>query len=202
MTPSQFEGIWTSKYPLTPPIAYLLRDAYPERWFRIHSLPESKRYPEDESDWSILLDRQNSLISDLLGNNSDVLLVAGEYDFDSNNGHVWEFSPVDSIHHLPFTELKPVPLETLNTERNLNEFKPGEFYRLVFSTIHWQSSTWDKLLKEIAYDELRAFFISIANELIIAPYDGGIDIILKDEPTRNIYKTKYKDWLSIHESGL
>ena len=97
MTASQFKEIWTSKYNLTPPISYHLRYAFPERWFRIHSLPESKRYPENDSEWGILLNRQNSLIGDLLGKDSDILVVTGEYDINSNGEHKWTFSPIESV---------------------------------------------------------------------------------------------------------
>ncbi len=58
------------------------------------------------------------------------------------------------------------------------------------------------LLKEIAEYELRAYFISIAKECIIAPYDGGMDIILKDTATRDRYKLKYQEWLSLREDGM
>lgn len=197
MTANQFEEIWNKRYASAPPISYFLRDTYPERWFRIHSLPESKRYPENDSDWNILLNRQNTIIGDLLHNDLDILLVTGEYDISSNNKHRWQVSPRDSIQHLLLTELKPIPLKSLNDEYDLSDF-----YRPVFSKIYWQPSIWNKLLKEIAKDEFRAFFISINNELIIAPYDGGVDIILKDNSTRDIYKAKYKDWLSGREDGL
>lgn len=202
MTASQFEEIWVSRYALTPPISYLLRCAYPDRWFRIHSLPESERYPRNDSEWRILLDRQNTLISDLLGADFNILLVTGDYDFSPDAKSGWTFSPGSSIRHLSFIALQPVPLETLNTESIPDEYRPGDIYRPVFSELHWQTSAWDSLLIELANDEFSAFFISVPNELIIAPYDGGVDIILKDKLTRDTYKAKYKDWLSAREDGL
>ena len=202
MIARQFEEIWASAYALTPPISHFLRDVYPERWFRIHSLPKSRRYPVDESDWRILLDRQNSLISDLLGHNTDILFVTGAYDNHSTDKPGWTFSPTESIRHLSFTELQPISLAYLHKDIEPNDYEPGDLYRPVFSQVTWQPSTWDRLLKEIASDDLRAFFVSITNGLIIAPYDGGVDIILKDEPTRAMYKAKYKNWLSAREDGL
>ena len=72
----------------------------------------------------------------------------------------------------------------------------------MFSEQIWQSNKFDSILKDIADDQLRAFFISEEKKLIIAPYDGGVDLILKDTETRNIYKRKYSDWLSQREDGL
>jgi len=57
-------------------------------------------------------------------------------------------------------------------------------------------------LRDIADDRLRTFFISSGNQAIAAPYDGGIDFILKDIETKDFYKEKYKDWLSARQDGL
>jgi hypothetical protein len=37
---------------------------------------------------------------------------------------------------------------------------------------------------------------------IIAPYDGGVDIIFGDKHPLSIFKEKYKNWLSKREDGL
>ena len=54
----------------------------------------------------------------------------------------------------------------------------------------WYLNSLDSLLKKIANDKVRAFFISLDKKNIIAPYDGGIDFILRDKSTVNIYKEK------------
>lgn len=64
------------------------------------------------------------------------------------------------------------------------------------------SLIWNELLMGIANWELSAFFVALDGQVIIAPYDGGVDVILKDEPTRDACREKYRDWLSAHESGL
>lgn len=202
MTADQFDKFWTSNYALTPPIPYLFRKAYPERWLRIHSLPESIRNPRTSSEWSILLNRQNTLITDLLGAHPAILLVTGEYVIGAETTHQWPILPTHSIQHVVVTKLKPIQLETLNNETTPDAYKPGDVYKPVFSELDWQSSTWNELLKEIAEEKLDAFFVSIANKLIIAPYDGGVDIILKDKPTQDAYKAKYSDWLSGRVDGL
>lgn len=72
----------------------------------------------------------------------------------------------------------------------------------MFSEQNWHPHKFDNLLKDIAEDNLRAFFVSVYKELIIAPYDGGVDFILKDTKTRDFYKQKYISWLSIRQDGL
>ena len=66
----------------------------------------------------------------------------------------------------------------------------------------WTYGGHDKLLRIIADDEVRAFFVSFENGIIVAPYDGGVDVIAKDTAMRDLYKEKYKEWLSEREDGM
>ncbi|MFI5613828.1 hypothetical protein [Amycolatopsis sp. NPDC051903] len=47
------------------PMADTLKLAYPDRWVRFHSLPESKRYAENEGEYDIVLRRYNSVLDEL-----------------------------------------------------------------------------------------------------------------------------------------
>lgn len=40
---------WKRLFPDVPPVGRMLRDDLLARWARIHSLPDSKRYPEELS---------------------------------------------------------------------------------------------------------------------------------------------------------
>ena len=197
MTADQFKEFWTSTYPDTVTIGYLFRFDYNARWFRIHSLPESKRYADTDDEWKILLDRQNTIITDLLGDHSNVLLVTGDYHSDEFE-ELYPITDVKSISDLTFTPLDHIDLHKLSAD----EYDPGQVYRPMFSEQVWQRNKFDELLKEIADDQLRAFFISPSNNCIVAPYDGGVDFILKDTQTRDFYKNKYKDWLSKRTDGF
>ncbi|MGW1610935.1 DUF3885 domain-containing protein [Streptomyces sp. NPDC002285] len=67
---SDFDGdrlsaLWQQQFPKVPPIAHELRAAYSDRWVRFHSLPRSKRYPETEEEYAIVLHRYNTLLDEL-----------------------------------------------------------------------------------------------------------------------------------------
>jgi hypothetical protein len=52
-------------------------------------LPESKRYPEDENEWQVLLSRQNEIITDLFGLETTILILTGEYNWgDDRQIHI------------------------------------------------------------------------------------------------------------------
>ena len=56
--------------------------------------------------------------------------------------------------------------------------------------------------KAVLPSEWRLFFINPENGIIIAPYDGGVDLIFADEKMRHFYKKKYINWLSEREDGF
>ena len=65
MTTEQFSTLWKTTYPETVPIPRLFRQAYPDRRFRIQSLPDSKRFAETPQEWEVLLERHQTILNDL-----------------------------------------------------------------------------------------------------------------------------------------
>jgi hypothetical protein len=58
-------GLWQERWPRCPPVGYKLRGPYQDVWVRFHSLPESKRYPEDENEYAVVLERYNTVLDEL-----------------------------------------------------------------------------------------------------------------------------------------
>jgi hypothetical protein len=197
MTREEFKTLWTSRYPETIPISYQFKHDYSDRWFRIHSLPESKRYADSDDEWKILLNRQNSIITDILGDNSKILIVTGEYHHD---GYIElnSLEDINSIKQFSFTHLDNIDLHKSSPE----EYDQGQTYKPQFCESVWKKGNWDNVLRDIAQDNVRVFFMSVDNDIVVAPYDGGVDFILKDKETRDNYKNKYRDWLSDRDDGL
>lgn len=197
MIKEEFNQHWATNYSDTPLIPHHFRHRYADRWFRIHSLPESQRYASTPEEWEILLSRHNQIITDLLGNHSKALLIAGDYNYNSpEDTHIVEEDPAFQAY--AFTLLEHIDLHSLSPD----EYEQGQVYRPAFAETIWSINQHDRLLKEIADFKLLAFFVSFEQNLIIAPYDGGIDFILKNSQLRDTYKAKYQDWLSKLPSGL
>jgi hypothetical protein len=197
MTKEEFNTHWTKTFPKTNPISHLFKHDYSERWFRIHSLPESKRYAANDADWEILLSRQNEIITDLFGVDNTLLLVTGDYDLgDQKTIHVTDDEEI--FKPFSFVRLDNIELNKIDAER----YDEPDIYRPAFAQTIWKPNYHDKLLREIANDNTRAFFVSFEKNVIVAPYDGGVDFVLKDSLTREKYKIKYKQWLSEREDGF
>ena len=62
-----FATRWAAWYGATPPIGFLLREEYPDRWLRIHSLRSAARYPRSGWDYAELIRRHNTIANHVLG---------------------------------------------------------------------------------------------------------------------------------------
>lgn len=197
MTKKDFQNLWTLNYPDTVLISYLFKHEYSDRWFRIHSLPESKRYADNENEWEILLSRQNEIITDLFGLETPIVIVTGEYNWgDNRQNHLTDEEEI--FKPFSFVLLDNIELNKIDAE----QYDETDIYRPAFAQTVWIPNYHNKILREISNDKIRAFFVSFDKNIIVAPYDGGVDFILKDKHTRDNYKEKYKPWLSEREDGL
>ena len=190
---TEFVTKWKRNFPESYPIGYELKWIYGKRWFRIHSLPESKRYAENEEEYQIIYKRQNQIIQDLLGANSKVILSFGLYTDDITNNNYEEITEFGEFEKVDTLELHKI---------NPEEYEDEYYYDVYIKETTWEINKRNDILKSIADDEIKMMIISFDKNRIINPYDGGMDIILESEIKRDIYKSKYRDWLSNHPEGL
>lgn len=197
MTKETFSQHWALAYPKTVQISHLFKHQYATRWFRIHSLPNSKRYPENDGEWDILLKRQNEIITDMLGSDTTVSLVTGDFYWNEENDvHITQEAEIFKVYL--FTRLDDIYLHKIDAEN----YDETDVYRSAFAQTIWNYGTHDELLRACALDNVTAFFVSFEKNIIVAPHDGGIDFILKDAVKKDFYKERYKTWLSEREDGL
>ncbi|MGB5888200.1 MAG: hypothetical protein WBG77_16035 [Acinetobacter venetianus] len=196
---TSFQSQWDQFYPNKLPFSHLLKHYFPQYWFRIHSLPESKRYANTPEEYELLLNRHNEIITDCFGENTSIFIVSGHYFSQSSNDEYYE--PVFVLPPYLVHAEKGINLKQVNPE---DFYEEGEdyFFRPYSIETTWQPNTHDELLKKIADDEVRAFMLSFEQNIIVAPYDGGIDFIIFDDVKRQALRDKYKDWLSPREDGL
>ena len=196
MTLNEFKTFWESNYGDCPMIGYVLRETFLNRWFRIHSLPESRRYPENDKQWDLLLERHNQVITDIFGIDAEIILVTGSHDM--NDGPIFVKEDENLFKPYNFIKTDNVDLYKLDPANYNN----GQIFKPAFTKLVWNSGEYNPILAAVAEDKTRFLFISKDKNAIIAPYDGGIDFIMKDIETKDFYKEKYKAWLPQTESGL
>ncbi len=198
MTKQKFTEYWDTNFPNTPLINHLFKHNLKERWLRIHSLPEAKRYAETAEEWAILLARQNTIFSDLMPKNTEICIVSGIYSNEDKEFDKHVFDKLPYFKTLIFKELADLKMNKISKDW----CDEGVSFTPCFAKAIYTPNTFDDILKSIANDEWRLFFVDTKTNTIIAPYDGGVDIIFANENDLIFYKNKYKNWLSEREDGL
>lgn len=188
MLQEEFNIFWENNFEETIPLNFLFRDVYKNRWLRIHSLPESKRYADDDNEMDTILFRQNQLISDEYSENEDIYIVSVEFSIDNEEGD-------EEFCFYPEYNFEKTSVLNLNTYFPL-DFSSTQKLKIFVSKRKWRVNFHNNILKDIANDASIIFFVSIRNKIIFAPYDGGMDVIYQNENQKNFYKEKYIDWLS------
>jgi hypothetical protein len=197
MTKEEFNKYWNMYFSNINLISNQFKNYFPNRWFRIHSLPNAQRYIQGDNDKKILLSRQNEIVSDLVGVGEALVLVVGKYiSVDQiptklilNNQVLQEFKFI-ILDHIDLYKIDP------------SLYEENIIYIPAFAKIVWEKNHYDNLLLEMAQGNIKGFFVSFSKKLLIVPYEGGIDFILKDNLTKEKYKNKYNDWLSKRADGL
>jgi hypothetical protein len=172
-----------------------LRVAFPDRWVRFHSLPGSKRYPEDDAAYAEVLARHNAVLGKLAHPGSQVVLVTTGY----SEGPV----PSRSYPALGAFDPGAVPWRTVAMHRVEEGFDELSYWHLFTSVREWRPGAFDPLVRLVADD-------AVANVLVVAPdcrwvlhpYDGGMDVIAESPEARRLLRTRFASWLSVRGDGL
>lgn len=191
MLKEEFKTFWKINFKETIPLNFTFRATYPERWLRIHSLPNSKRYPESEIELKFIFNRQNSVISDVFKEDEEIYIVRSEFYIEN----IEEF---DLQSEFNFEEVEIINLKDFF----INEYESDDKLSVQVSKVTWKINSFNDILEDIANDVSMIFFVSISNSIIFAPYDGGMDIIYQNELQKNYFKEKYKEYLSERIDGL
>lgn len=185
-----FTAGWRQEFGDVAPFGHLCRTAVPARWLRIHSLPESRRYPENEADFAELLRRHDTVASTLLGSSDECVLYVASYDED--------LPAIDGVTLTPLPEL--AVFEPADPEFGVDE--PSRIYAGAARVV-WSMDRFEPLIRAVA--ETRAdggVFVNFQRHTAYAPYDGGADVFLDTPRSVSRMKKQWRPWLSAHPSGL
>ncbi|MDB6132518.1 MAG: hypothetical protein JWM59_761 [Verrucomicrobiales bacterium] len=183
---------WRARFGQNMPVGHSLRHMLPERWLRIHSLPGSKRYPGSKGEFGALLERHNTVASEIMGEGSACLLFLFRYQYESGDAKALIRDRRNGLvlHCLP--ELSgPLPHDPEDTVS-------------VFGTrIMWDHGRFDSLISDVAMEKKGSMvFMSLSTDQVYSPYDGGADLILQNPSKVELHKDQWRSWLSAHPAGL
>lgn len=184
---------WAGWYPDSPPIGFLLREAYAHRWLRIHSLPLAKRNPTSGYDYAEIIRRHNEVATDVLGIDAQCVLVivapCTDGDVLAQRSGLGD-SPLFALGQLE---------SSLWDERDGVFAVPMCFYGGITT---WRSGSFNLFLSAAAQDFTRAIVVETSRGQVFAPYNGGVDLFFASQFERDLASQRYAKWLSSRCDGL
>ena len=188
MQVQELNEFWDSHFTSQLPIAHLLKESFQDRWVRFHSLPNSKRHPDNESEYQELLTRQNTLLEEVTKQSKQLWVLLTEHSD----------KPIPNNENLERDNLPQG-----NFWRTVEDADAETFKHIYALPVEFDAGKLDALLRKVAdWQETNVMIVSIASTILFHPYDGGVDIILKDAEARELLKEKFSNWLSSHSEGL
>ena len=186
---------WPEWYPDAPPVGFLLREAYPERWLRIYSLAEAKRYPTSGFDYAELLRRHNAVADDVIGAGEPCAIVL-VHACEGRGAQAVGRTAGLTASGLP--RLARLPLELSDKERGVFD-APMCIFGMQAT---WSHGGFDRFITEIAEDRNHGLIVSLESGRVYAPYDGGADLFYLTEDERDRARDRFRAWASGGEDGL
>jgi hypothetical protein len=184
--------LWDERWPGCSRLPYELREVR-DRWVRFHTLPGSKRYPDTEDEYGIVLARHNTVLAELVTGPGLLVVTAGYSDAPEPREPCRSAETV-AVH----------PDATHWTSVCMDD-EPGfeSWMHLYVGQAAWLAGCLDPLLRQVADDVIANVLLAdIGLRWLYHPYDGGMDVILSSSGERDALRDRHSDWLSTHPSGL
>lgn len=187
-----FYDTWQLHFGDLPAVGHLMRSRLTSRWLRVHSLPNAKRYAEDQNEYAELLHRHNQVATEILGS-GHVFVVAHAW------GDVEDFRSVfRDIGWACRTGLVDATLTVLS-----NGEHPDERIVLGNGLLDWAPGSWDDLIRDVADDRVGSLVVyNPRTGEAYAPYDGGADVFVRTSERVAELRDRWRDWQSAHPDGL
>src|SRR6218665_1220013 len=177
---------WQNAFGPSLPAGFLCRETLADRWLRIHSLPESKRYAETAAERTELLRRQNAVASYVLGEIAECQLIVTRFG-----------------EHSTWLPSEAVPLDGKTPEYLLSVDDDGDELHFFGLQVAWCNGAFDELIAAVADDQTGPLLLAnIQRRSIYAPYDGGADLFFSAPEDASAARTQFQRWLSFRVDGL
>jgi hypothetical protein len=188
----ELSRLWDERWPGCSKLPYELRGLR-HQWVRFHTLPGSKRYPDTEAEYEVILARHNTVLAELVTGPALLVVTAGYSDQPSPQG-TCRSAETAAMH----------PGGKYWTSVCIDD-DPGieSWMHLYVSQTPWSAGCLDGLLRYVADDVIANVQLAdIGLRWLYHPYDGGMDVILSSSAEHDALRERHRDWLSAHPRGL
>jgi len=183
-----FREFWNENYGNLSPVGWNLKRDLENLHARFHALPKSKRYPDNESERQIIIERAHILFNEIIPKNNSFWLISNR--------------PKSQVGIIDFGSEDRFTIENYNLQKN---YEWVDLEESIEDQIPWETFTryYDELndnyndifLKIADEEDWGTLFINNQSKDILAPYDGGFDLIINDNQKRSALINRYASWL-------
>jgi len=183
---------WISEFTSVAPVGHVLRAHLHERWTRFHSLPESKRYAENQSEYVELLNRHLSVASELFHLGETIYVY---------RSHLGEKKLKGRHKHQIAGRLLRETLLKLCAGAHTSEAEDDHYFVRALTTT-WIPDFFEVLTRQVAdWKESGITFVAPSTRNIYSPYDGGMDVFAFSV-SPSVLEGKFRSWMSEREDRL
>lgn len=181
---------WRSHFGGSRPAAFLLREEIPNRWVRIHSLLESRKYADSDAEFHELESRHSEVAGRMLKSASCYLFwfhFGAEPD-RSSEATLKTYFELDLVRIRDFDLDADDDCDSLRFQVAPFPFSAHKIKKLVLGIN-------DELVSNILIADLERF-------TVYAPYTGGADLFFPSAEEASSAKVRWKQWLSGRSDSL
>lgn len=183
-----FEDLWASTWGPGGPVAYRLRTEFPERWARIHTLPDARRIPTGPDDYAEIDRRHSAVLHALVSSSaSEALLLLSAEEVGGDSSRFLDGAERATTVHDDGSEL------TIWAATVTPPSMAPDALRVALQPVLRHASDEETDLLLIADPGL---------EWLYVPYDGGADILTRSPEVRARIREEFSGWLSPRADGL
>ena len=172
----------------TFPVACIMKHRLPRLWMRVHSLPNSKRYPESDEERDIIFSRYALFGTALLGVKTPCYIVRSQFhdaELDAKARGSLDWEPLPAVRE------------------SEDEEPDGGVWHSWCAEVVWQPNRFRGLLLDVAEEQDSGVsFVAKSSGNMFAPYDGGSDGFSFDLALLKRLKHEFEPWLSPRDDGL
>lgn len=179
---------WKEKWGDSSLLADRLKYEHGDKFLRFYSLPDGKRYADNDKEATKILFRQNILISDLTESHSNTLLLILPQSSNSK-----EVEPLDKNAQVG----KPQFWKTINGDESETDPAMKTYNHMYVSSFEWHEGAIDNILSQVSEDVIWGVIIAPLDfSFIYHPYDGGSDVFSTSQIKLDELRVKYPDWVA------
>lgn len=158
MQPREINAFWSRTFPECPPIGFLFKHLYADRWLRVQTLDSENEHAESEEELAEITRRLNALIAEVFDLDSTLVLITTSYsESESSVRDVPLLKPLDP---------NPVFMQSVGVHELALEFDSPTYWHLFVSERENAPGGLDRLVRLAAQPSLTS---GVINLILLGP---------------------------------